>query len=161
MFYENEEQDSSCLLIKLTNFLNQSYIANVVPLFFIIIILLVKELLFANTSSSIEPYNQMKKGKNNKKKTEEYTGELNKKETMSLCRETDDIDVILGYTHSKDNDIRLEAVKQLCPCKVQKDIDVFWERVFELVPDEDARIRKRVLHIICDGSPERLEDKIY
>lgn len=103
----------------------------------------------------------MKKGKNNKKKTEEYTGELNKKETMSLCRETDDIDVILGYTHSKDNDIRLEAVKQLCPCKVQKDIDVFWERVFELVPDEDARIRKRVLHIICDGSPERLEDRIY
>ena len=69
MFYENEEQDSSCLLIKLTNFLNQSYIANVVPLFFIIIIQLVKELLFANTSSSIEPYNQMKKGKNNKKKT--------------------------------------------------------------------------------------------
>jgi hypothetical protein len=103
----------------------------------------------------------MKKGKNNKKKTEEYTGELNKKETMSLCRETDDIDVILGYTYSKDNDIRLEAVKQLCPCKVQKDIDVFWERVFELVPDEDARIRKRVLHIICDGSPERLENKIY
>jgi hypothetical protein len=79
---------------------------------------------------------------------------------MALCRETDDIDVILEYTHSKDNDIRLEAVKQLCPCKVQKDIDVFWERVFELVPDEDARIRKRVLHIICDGSPERLEDKI-
>lgn len=149
------------LINKINKFFKSKLYCKCCALFFIIIIQLVKELLFANTSSSIEPYNQMKKGKNNKKKTEEYTGELNKKETMSLCRETDDIDVILGYTHSKDNDIRLEAVKQLCPCKVQKDIDVFWERVFELVPDEDARIRKRVLHIICDGSPERLEDKIY
>jgi hypothetical protein len=149
------------LINKINKFFKSKLYCKCCALFFIIIILLVKELLFANTGSSIEPYNQMKKGKNNKKKTEEYTGELNKKETMSLCRETDDIDVILGYTHSKDNDIRLEAVKQLCPCKVQKDIDVFWERVFELVPDEDARIRKRVLHIICDGSPERLEDKIY
>ena len=57
--------------------------------------------------------------------------------------------------------MRLEAVKQLCPCKVQRDIEVFWDRVFELVGDEDERIRKRVLHIICDGSPERLEDRIY
>lgn len=80
---------------------------------------------------------------------------------MSICRNTDDIDLILEYTHSKDNDVRLEAVKQLCPCKVQRDIEVFWDRVFELVGDEDERIRKRVLHIICDGSPERLEDRIY
>jgi hypothetical protein len=72
---------------------------------------------------------------------------------MALCRETDDIDVILEYTYSKDNDVRLEAVKQLCPCKVQKDIDAFWERVFEMRNDEDVRIRQRVLHIICDGSP--------
>ena len=80
---------------------------------------------------------------------------------MSICRNTDDIDLILEYTHSEDNDVRLEAVKQLCPCKVQKDIEVFWERVFEMVADPDVRIRKRVLHIICDGSPERLEDKMY
>jgi len=80
---------------------------------------------------------------------------------MSICRNTEDIDVILEYTHSKDNDVRLEAVKQLCPCKVQRDIEVFWDRVFELVGDEDERIRKRILHIICDGSPERLEDRIY
>ncbi len=30
-----------------------------------------------------------------------------------------------------------------------------------MADDEDVRIRKRVLHILCDGSPERLEDKIY
>jgi hypothetical protein len=104
----------------------------------------------------------MRKGKDNRKKElNKGVSEPNKKELMSICRSTEDIDVILEYTHSADPDVRLEAVKQLCPCKVQKDIDVFWERVFEMAPDEDARIRKRILHIICDGSPERLEDRIY
>lgn len=103
----------------------------------------------------------MRKGKDNRKKNQNEPLEPNKRELMSICRETDDIDIILGYTHSVDADVRLEAVKQLCPCKVQKDIEVFWERVFELIHDEDARIRKRILHIICDGSPERLEDRIY
>jgi hypothetical protein len=45
---------------------------------------------------------------------------------MSICRQTDDVDLILEYTHSKDDDVRLEAVKQLCPCKVWKDIEIFW-----------------------------------
>lgn len=103
----------------------------------------------------------MRKGKDNRKKNQNEPLEPNKRELMSICRETDDIDIILGYTHSLDADVRLEAVKQLCPCKVQKDIEVFWERVFELIHDDDARIRKRILHIICDGSPERLEDRIY
>lgn len=103
----------------------------------------------------------MRKGKDNRKKNQNEPLEPNKRELMSICRETDDIDIILGYTHSLDADVRLEAVKQLCPCKVQKDIEVFWDRVFELINDDDARIRKRILHIICDGSPERLEDRIY
>ena len=67
----------------------------------------------------------------------------------------------MKYTYSEDDDIRLEACKQLCPCQVQKDIDVFWERVFEMVEDSDPRIRKRILHIICDGSPERVVDQVY
>merc|ERR1711974_168288 len=46
-------------------------------------------------------------------------------------------------TYHEDNDVRLEACKQLCPCTVQKDIDAFWERVFEMAEDEDDRIRKR------------------
>ena len=100
-----------------------------------------------------------KKGGINKKKTPEEK-DPTKKETIRLCRETEDMQLILQLTHSKDNDIRLEAVKQLCPCKVQKDIEVFWDRVFEMVGDEDAKIRQRVLHIICDGSPERLELKV-
>ena len=102
----------------------------------------------------------MPKGANNRKKN---TGvaDPHKKEIMSECRNTDDMDVILKYTHSEDSDIRLEATKQLCPCKVLKDIEVFWDRVFELVDDEDVRIRARILHIICDGTPPRLEDRVY
>ena len=102
----------------------------------------------------------MPKGTNNKKKNHTVV-DLHKKEIMAECRNTEDIEVILKYTHDEDNDIRLEAVKQLCPCKVLKDIDEFWERVFELADDEDTRIRARILHIICDGSPPRLEDRIY
>ena len=104
----------------------------------------------------------MKKGKDNKKKEmNNHFKQPNKKELMRICRETDDIDLILEYTHSQDNDVRLEAAKQLCPCKIWKDIEVFWERVFEMASDEDAKIRQRILHIICDGSPSRLEARIY
>ena len=42
-----------------------------------------------------------------------------------------------------------------------KKILMFFGRVFEMAVDEDARIRSRVLHIICDGSTERLEEKVY
>ena len=30
-----------------------------------------------------------------------------------------------------------------------------------MVEDPDARIRKRILHIICDGSPERVVEQVY
>jgi hypothetical protein len=96
-----------------------------------------------------------KKGTYNKKKQLEANGPT-KRDIMRLCRETNDMDVILEHTQAEDADIRLEAVKQLCPCKVERDIDVFWQRVLEMVGDEDVRIRQRVLHILCDGSPDRL-----
>ena len=102
----------------------------------------------------------MPKGKSNKKKTISEEAQT-KKDIINVCRNTEDIDEILEYTYSKDDDIRLEACKQLCPCKVLRDIEVFWNRVFEMVEDPDVRIRKRILHIICDGSPERVVDQVY
>lgn len=100
------------------------------------------------------------RGGNNKKKGVQVVDQ-DKRELINECKNTEDINVILEYTEHKDNDVRLEAVKQLCPCKVLRDIEIFWDRVFELVDDEDARIRSRILHIICDGSPQRLEDRVY
>jgi len=48
----------------------------------------------------------------------------------------------------------------MCPCRVQKDLDEFWERIFELAKDEDPKVRYQVLHNMCDGSPEHVEDKM-
>jgi hypothetical protein len=42
----------------------------------------------------------------------------------------------------------------------KKDIDKFWDRVFEMVHDEDPLVRSQVLHTICDGSPKHLEHKV-
>lgn len=74
--------------------------------------------------------------------------------------DTEDIDEIIEFTKHKDNEVRLAAVKQLCPCKVRKDIDAFWDRVFEMVEDEDARIRYQILHTMCDGSPPHVESRV-
>lgn len=37
----------------------------------------------------------------------------------------------------------------MCPCKVKCDIDLFWNRVFEMVNDTDKNVRYQVLHTIC------------
>ena len=92
----------------------------------------------------------MNKGKGKKKYD---SGEPTKKDVIRRCRETEDIYEILELTKHEDNEIRLAAASQLCPCKVKGDIEEFWDRVFEMVEDPDAKIRARILHIICDGSP--------
>lgn len=80
---------------------------------------------------------------------------------MRLAKETEDVYELLELTKHEDFEVRYTATSMLCPCKVQDDIEEFWERVFELVDDEDPRIRSRILHILCDGSPERFEQRIY
>ncbi|CAK87498.1 unnamed protein product (macronuclear) [Paramecium tetraurelia] len=99
------------------------------------------------------------KGKSNKCKQQQadiYT----KKDILSRIKVTEDITEILEYTTNEDNDIRLAATSQLCPCKVQEDVPEFWDRVFQLVDDPQSKIRARVLHIICDGSPNRLQNEV-
>lgn len=98
----------------------------------------------------------IKKGKS----TKGDPGSPSVSELKRKAAETEDIDVIIELTKHKDNEVRLAAVKQLCPCKVRKDVDDFWNRVFEMVEDEDARIRYQILHTMCDGSPPHLESKI-
>lgn len=56
--------------------------------------------------------------------------------------------------------VRLAAVKQLCPCRVKEDIETFWDRIFAMVHDEDLRVRKQIMHTICDGSPKHLEERV-
>jgi len=66
----------------------------------------------------------------------------------------------LEKTRDKNPKVRLSAIKEMCPCKVKSDIDLFWKRIFEMVNDEDSDVRWQVLHTICDGSPEHLESQV-
>ena len=49
----------------------------------------------------------------------------------------------------------------MCPCHVlENDIPEFWERLFELAHDTDAKVRFQAMHDMCDGSPKKYEDQI-
>jgi vesicle coat complex subunit len=63
-------------------------------------------------------------------------------------------------TRSTNPKERLCAVKQMCPCRVKEDIDLFWNRIFEMVNDPDDDVRWQILHTICDGSPKHLEQQV-
>ena len=77
-----------------------------------------------------------------------------------MIAETEDIDQLIELTKAENTQVRLKAVKEMCPCHVQTDQPDFWERCFELAQDEDKAIRQQVLHNMCDGSPEGYEDKV-
>eukprot|EP01017_Pseudomicrothorax_dubius_P003820 TRINITY_DN1063_c0_g2_i1.p1 TRINITY_DN1063_c0_g2~~TRINITY_DN1063_c0_g2_i1.p1 ORF type:complete len:164 (+),score=49.41 TRINITY_DN1063_c0_g2_i1:115-606(+) len=91
----------------------------------------------------------------------EYAAHLRPSEKIALAAKTEDVEVILQLTRSKDANVRFAAVKQLCPCKVGKDVEEFWKRVFEMANDEDKRVRYQILHTLCDGSPNHLELKVF
>ena len=79
---------------------------------------------------------------------------------MERIRETEDMYELIHITRVPDAKVRLEAIKQMCPCHVKGDIPEFWERLFELADDKDIKIRYQVMHNLCDGSPGHYEDKI-
>lgn len=95
-----------------------------------------------------------------KRNSKNQSDSLKISELKRLAADTEDIDVIIELSKHEDKDVRFAAVKQFCPCKVGKDIDEFWIRVFEMVDDEDSRIRAQILHTMCDGSPPHLESQI-
>jgi restriction endonuclease Mrr len=56
---------------------------------------------------------------------------------------------------------RKQALKEMCPCRVLKDIDVIWERVLEMAENEpDADVRYQIMHTLCDGSPKHRETQV-
>ena len=81
-------------------------------------------------------------------------------DALKLCRETSDIDVVVDLTRHTSPQVRLKALREMCPCRVKTDIDDFWRRVFQMTGDPDEAVRQQVLHTICDGSPLHLEDEV-
>ena len=48
---------------------------------------------------------------------------------------SDSIEEYIIKTKSENPKERLNALKQMCPCRVKEDIDLFWNRIFEMVND--------------------------
>jgi hypothetical protein len=67
---------------------------------------------------------------------------------MSYVKELNTIDDFIDATKDKDYRVRKNALKNMCPCKVKKDIKVLWDRIFEMYNDESGVVRKQVGKII-------------
>ena len=79
---------------------------------------------------------------------------------MDKVANTENVEELIELTRHENKKVKLAAIKEMCPCHVQRDVPAFWERVFELAEDEDEEIRFQILHNMCDGSPPGYEDKV-
>lgn len=71
------------------------------------------------------------------------------------------LDELLLLSHDHDPKARRVALKNLCPCRVQRRRDEVWERIFELAHDDDAGVRYDAIHAMVDGSPRALAPRVY
>ena len=78
----------------------------------------------------------MKKGKKDKVKSSKNQ-QVKNYEEFRLVQETTDMSELIELSKSEDPRVRVKAAQQMCPCRVQKDFEEFWERLFELAQDED------------------------
>ena len=69
---------------------------------------------------------------------------------------------VLDDLDHADPKVRLQALRELCPCHVRRNVPAIWDRVLRLVHDEDLRVRAAVLHMLADGSPmERCDEVVW
>ena len=69
---------------------------------------------------------------------------LKPSEAIRLGLDTTDVNVIIELSKHPNGLVRKKSLVQMCPCRVKEDIDRFWERVLEMIEDEDPQVRYQV-----------------
>ena len=72
----------------------------------------------------------------------------------------DEIASALAQTRDENGKARRAALLALCPCHVRSNVHQVWDRLFEMLADEDAGVRSIVLHCLTDGSPRSRETEV-
>ena len=70
------------------------------------------------------------------------------------------LDELIALTRDPDPKIRVEALHELCPCQLKADYERAWDRIIEMVEDDNVRVRGAVFHTLGDGSPRHREDDV-
>ena len=76
------------------------------------------------------------------------------------CPSEQQILQLLAFTHDEDPRVRRLALKHLCPCRLQRQCDHVWGRVFELSHDPDPGLRRDAVHAMTDGSPREYAARV-
>lgn len=72
----------------------------------------------------------------------------------------DEIEGLLTQSYDPSPEARRRAVHGMCPCSIRTNDERVWDRLLEMVRDEDARVRSDVFHTLCDGSPRSREREV-
>jgi len=70
------------------------------------------------------------------------------------------LEVFLNLTHHQDPITRKKALREMCPCHVKHNVRILWDRILEMTQDPDSTVRYQVLHNLCDGSPNEMEETV-
>lgn len=71
-----------------------------------------------------------------------------------------EVEDLIQLTYDSNPKVRATAVRALCPCHVKADVPMIWDRILDMIHDEDLHVRKTILHALGDGSPRVLEAEV-